>query len=138
MNVEHKMDIKPSSQTRWKNHVNSLRGIKIQASNIREVLFQLAEQDNDPKIRTEAESLTIHEIENFELLLAMVTWYELLTVVNGISKSLQTKDMCIDVAIKLLNGLIKYLEKYKECEFENTIVSGKKNCKRNGDWMCIC
>lgn len=104
-NVEY-LTIKPLSRTRLKSHVNSVRAIKTQASNVREALLQLAEKDNDPNIKSEVESLATHGIGNFQFLLAMVIWFELLTVVNEVSKSLQKKkkkeeDMCIDVAIEL-------------------------------------
>lgn len=83
--------LKLLSQTRWKSHVNSVNAIKTQTSDIREALLQLGEQDNDPKIKSEVESLAHHEIKNFEFLLAMTMWFELLFVVNEISKNLQQK-----------------------------------------------
>lgn len=51
--------------------MNGVNAIKTQASNIIEVLFQLDEQDTDPKIKSEAESLAHHGTWNFEFLLAM-------------------------------------------------------------------
>ena len=120
------LTIKPLSQTSWESHVNSVYAIKTQASDIREALLQLAEQDNDPKIKSETESLASHGIGNFEFLLAMVIWFELLSAVNEISKSLQKKDMRIDVAIELVKGLIKYMEKYRESGFANAIISAEK------------
>ncbi|XP_050919861.1 uncharacterized protein LOC127137445 [Lathyrus oleraceus] len=108
------LTIKSLSQTRWESHVNNVYAIQSQTSDVREALLQLAEQDNDPKIKSEAESLATHGIGNFEFLVAMIIWFELLTVVNGIRKSFQKQDMRIDVAIKLVKGLIKYFKKYRE------------------------
>ena len=121
------LTIKPLSQTRWESHVNSVYAIKSQTSDVREALLQLAEQDNDPKIKSEAESLATHGIGNFEFLVAMIIWFELLTDVNEINKSLQQKkDMRIDVAIELVKGLIKYLKKYRESGFVNAKASAEK------------
>lgn len=92
------LNIKPLLQTRWKSHVNSIHAIKSQISDVRETLLQLAEQDNDPKIKSEAESLATHEIWNFEFLVAMIIWFELLTTVKKLAK-VYKKDMRIDVAI---------------------------------------
>jgi hypothetical protein len=89
------LTIKPLSQTRWESHFNIVYAIKSQTSYVRETLLQLAEQDNDPKIKSEVESLETHGIGNFEFLVAMIIWFELLTVVNEISKSLHTKKTCI-------------------------------------------
>lgn len=65
--------------------------MKTQVSHIRESLLQQAEEDNDPKIKSEDGSLATHEIWNFEFLLAIIIWLELLTIVNEIRKSLQQK-----------------------------------------------
>lgn len=119
------LTIKPLSQTPWESHVNSVYAIKSQTSDVRETLLLLAEQDNDPKIKSEAESLATHGIGNFEFLVAMIIWFELLTVVNEIRKSLQEKDMRIDSAIELVKGLIKYLKKYRESGFVNAKASAE-------------
>jgi hypothetical protein len=119
------LTLKPLSNTRWESYVKSVNALKTQTLDIREALLQLAEQDNDPKIRSEADSLARHEIGNFEFLLAMNIWFDLLSVVDNISKSLQNKDMRIDCAIKLVKGLIKYLEKYRETGLDKAIISAK-------------
>ena len=49
----------------------------------------------------------------------MTILYDILFVVNSISKKLQSKDMGMDVAIEQLKGLIQFFEKYREDEFEN-------------------
>ncbi|XP_050876750.1 uncharacterized protein LOC127080476 [Lathyrus oleraceus] len=119
--------IKPLSQTRWKSNVNSVYAIKSQTSDVRETPLQLVEQDNDPKINSKVESLVTHRIGNFEFLVAMIIWFELLTVVNEISKILnKKKDMRIDVVIELVKGLIKYLKKYRKSRFINVKARAKK------------
>lgn len=75
-------------------HIYIVYAIKSQTSNLREALLQLVEQDNNPKIKSEVESLATHEIGNFEFLIAMFIWFELLTDVNEINKSLQ-KNTCV-------------------------------------------
>lgn len=52
---------------------------------VREALLQLAEQDSDSKVRTQAYRLARHGLGNFELLLAMIIWYDILYVVNLVS-----------------------------------------------------
>jgi len=43
---------------------------------------------------------TTYELENFEFLLGMTIWYDILFAVNSVSKNLQSKDMCINMAIE--------------------------------------
>ena len=67
--------------------------------------------------------LANYEIENFEFLVGMNILYDILFFVNSVSKTLQSKDMQIDIAINQLKGLITYLKTYRENEFESAINS---------------
>jgi hypothetical protein len=89
------LTIKPLSQTRWESHLNIVYAIKSQTSYVRETLLQLAEQDNDHKIKSEVESLATHGIGNFEFLVAMIICFEFLTATNKISKSFNKKKTCV-------------------------------------------
>jgi hypothetical protein len=51
-------------------------------------------------VKAEAESLT-----NFEFILAAIIWYDILFAVNTVSKSLQSADMQLDVAIQQTKDL---------------------------------
>ncbi|KAM3702383.1 hypothetical protein ACJW31_04G022100 [Castanea mollissima] len=90
---------KSLSQTRWESRIESVKVIKFQILEIRDALLQLAKTSEDPKTKSEADSLATYEIESFEFLLAMTIWYDILFAVNSVSKNLQLKDMYIDVAI---------------------------------------
>ena len=47
----------------------------------------------------------------------MTLWFDILFVVNSLSKRLQSKDMHIDIIIDQLRGLLSYFETYRENEF---------------------
>ena len=53
-----------------------------------------------------------NELGEYEFIVAIVIWYEVLFVVNLVSKNLQTKDMLIDVAIEKVKGLISFFKGY--------------------------
>ncbi|KAK4729464.1 hypothetical protein R3W88_022452 [Solanum pinnatisectum] len=93
---------------------------------IRDALFKLEEVSDDPKIKSEANCLAIFELEYFEFLLGMTIWYDVLFVVNSISKNLQSKDMHIDVAIDQLRGLVSFLKTYREEVFTSAMILAKK------------
>ena len=120
------LTMKPLSATRWESHVESVKAIRFQVLEIREALLQLAETDNDSKIRSEADSLATHELENFEFLLGMIIWYEILFAVNLVSKSLQSKDMLIDIAIDQVKELISFFENYREIGFTQAMITAKE------------
>ncbi|XP_075515349.1 uncharacterized protein LOC142549989 [Primulina tabacum] len=82
------LTVKPLSQTRWESHVESVKPIKEQIAQIRDALYDLANDSEDPKTKSEAESLALYELENFEFLLGVVIWYKLLHAINTVSNFL--------------------------------------------------
>ncbi|XP_022856014.1 zinc finger MYM-type protein 1-like [Olea europaea var. sylvestris] len=119
------LTLKPLSQTRWESHIESVRAIRFQALQIKKALLQLANID-DSKTKSEVECLATYEIDNFEFLLGMIIWYEVLNNINKVTKHLQTEDMHIDVAIDHLKGLISFFKGYREFGFESAMVDAKK------------
>ncbi|EOA18961.1 hypothetical protein CARUB_v10007596mg [Capsella rubella] len=96
---------------------------------IRDALFYLAENSDNPETKSEAESLAmseIHGIGSFEFLFGMVIWYELLFVVNKVSKILQSEDMDIDIAIVQLKGLVSFFRNYRETGFQAAKVEAER------------
>ncbi|XP_074271852.1 uncharacterized protein LOC141595785 [Silene latifolia] len=121
-----KLTLKPLSVTRWESRIESIKAIRFQIGDLREALLDVAEKDNDSKIRSEAKSLALNELGDFEFLVAIIIWYEMLYHVNLVSKSLQSKDMFIDVAIKEMKGLVTFFEEFRETGLENAIEEAKK------------
>jgi len=81
--------------------------------------------NDDPKIKSETECLATYELENFEFLLGMTIWYDILFAINSVSKNLQSKDMCINMVIEQLKGLLSFFETYREKGFENAFIFAK-------------
>ncbi|XP_028118958.1 zinc finger MYM-type protein 1-like [Camellia sinensis] len=120
------LTLKPLSQTRWESRVESVKAIRYQAPQIRDALNHLANLGEPHNTKSEAESLATYEIENFEFLLGMIIWHNLLFAVNSVSKIFQREDMHIDVAIIQLKGLITFLEKYRETGFLDAMIEAKE------------
>ena len=94
-----KFSLKSLSQTRLKSRIKSFKAIEFQTKKIKDSLVQLAKTSEDPKTKGEAMCLANYEIENFEFLVGMNIWYNILFSVNSVSKTLQSKDLQIDVSI---------------------------------------
>jgi hypothetical protein len=77
--------------------------------------------DNDSKIRSEAKSLATNELGDFEFLMSIIIWFEILSAINVVSKLLQSRDMVIDVAMEKITGLISFFKKYREIGFKNAL-----------------
>ncbi|XP_050920114.1 uncharacterized protein LOC127137729 [Lathyrus oleraceus] len=91
-----------------------------------ETLLEVSENDLDPKIQNEAKSLAINKLGNFEFLMAIIIWFEILSAINSVSKLLQEKDMLIDVAMEKIKGLISYFKGYRETSFYKVLINAKE------------
>uniref|UniRef100_A0A7N0U510 TTF-type domain-containing protein n=1 Tax=Kalanchoe fedtschenkoi TaxID=63787 RepID=A0A7N0U510_KALFE len=120
------LTLKSLSSTRWESRVDSVKAIRFQIGDVREALLQVSENDNDSKIKSEAKSLAENELGDFEFIVAIIIWYDVLSSVNVDSKSLQSVDMLIDVAIEKIEGLIAFFKEFREIGFSNTIEEAKK------------
>ncbi|KAL5582202.1 hypothetical protein UlMin_014644 [Ulmus minor] len=110
------LTVKPLSQTRWESRIESVKAIIFQTPNIRDALLELAETSDDSKIKSEAKCLATYELEDFEFLLGMTIWYDILF----------GKDMHIDVAIDQLKGFLSFFENYRTNGFAYAMISAKE------------
>ncbi|XP_071708867.1 uncharacterized protein [Rutidosis leptorrhynchoides] len=118
--------LKPLSQTHWKSRVECLKAIKTQLVDIREALLEVGEKDNDAAIASEANLIAEKELGEFDFLVSIVIWYQVLNKVNIVSKKLQSKDMHIEISIKEINSLIEFFKDYRETDFSQAIDEAKE------------
>ncbi|KAG4925001.1 hypothetical protein JHK87_050541 [Glycine soja] len=99
-----KFSVKSLSQTIWECRIESVKAIKFQAPKTSDTLVQLSKTSEDPKIKSVTICLATYEMENFEYLLGMNIWYDILFVVNlenGFAFTLEsTKEMTIEMDIE--------------------------------------
>ncbi|KAL4582621.1 hypothetical protein LXL04_007178 [Taraxacum kok-saghyz] len=69
---------KSLSTTRWEIRVYSVKAVRLQLSDFREALLDIGENDNDAKIKSEAKSLANNELGEFEFLVSIILWYQIL------------------------------------------------------------
>lgn len=94
------LTLKSLSTTRWESHIESVKAIKSQASQIREALFKLTEISEDAKLSRDAQSLALGELSSFEFILSLVIWHDILHKINLVSKKLQSEDMRLDATVR--------------------------------------
>ncbi|KAK2644795.1 hypothetical protein Ddye_019990 [Dipteronia dyeriana] len=95
------LTLKTLSTTRWESRINSVKAIKYQAPQIKEALLVLLDSSEDTKTKSEAENLA-NELEKIEFLLGMTI------SINIVIKTLQSNDMCLDIAMGHLKGEIAW------------------------------
>jgi len=72
---------------------------------------------------SECQSL-VSALENFEVLVGLVIWHDILFSINKVSKKLQSKIVSIDATLKHIEGVILYF-KYRDKGFTSSIDTAK-------------
>ncbi|KAG2653039.1 hypothetical protein PVAP13_1NG424076 [Panicum virgatum] len=108
-----KLTIKPLSNTRWEIRIKSVQPIRYQTPQIRSALQKVEEVcTDDPSA-------------NFEFIVGMVIWHDVLFTINMVSKKLQSKIVCMDATLKQIEGVISYFRKYRVEGFDSSIEVAK-------------
>ena len=81
---------------------------------------------DDPGTVSDCQSL-VSALENFEFLVGLVIWRDILFSINKVSKKLQSKIVSIDATLKHIQGVIAYFEKYRDEGFISSMET-TKNC----------
>jgi len=117
--------VKQWSETRWESRINSIKALRFQLSSILNALEEVSETANDLMAQSEAVSLS-NEIGNYEFILSLVIWYDILTEVNIVSKSVQDHNMDINTSVKLVQSLIQFLHQFRKDGFNLAKIAAKK------------
>jgi hypothetical protein len=78
------LSLKKVCETRWESRVSSLAAVRYHYSSVRDALLNLYDETNDSVAASEAVSL-IRYMEQFEFIVTMVAWYDILFQVNIVS-----------------------------------------------------
>jgi hypothetical protein len=99
--------------------------IRYQAPQIRSALQEVERtSSDDPKAVSDAQSL-VTALENFEFLVGMVIWDDILSTINMVSKKLQSPIVCLDGTMQQIEGVISYFQKYRDTGFSASIETAK-------------
>ncbi|XP_066354822.1 uncharacterized protein [Miscanthus floridulus] len=113
------LTLKSVSATRWESRIDSVKAIRFQCADIWEALLQVSDIDNDPAKSSEAKGLANNELGQYDFIVAVAIWYEVLYAANLVSKQMQEKDMLIDGYRE--TGFLQALESAKEIALEMDI-----------------
>ena len=81
-------------------------------------------EENLPKSVGDSQSL-VTTLENFEFLVGMVIWDDILSTINMVSKKLQSPIVSLDGTLKQIEGVITYFQDYRDTGFSASIETAK-------------
>ncbi|PNT60887.1 hypothetical protein BRADI_5g07655v3, partial [Brachypodium distachyon] len=110
---------------KWQILKDNISGWTLKSMSATRWESRVAETDNDVKTGSEALGLAKNELGEYEFIVAILIWYEVLFAVNLVSKNLQAKDMLIHVAIEKVQGLISFFKGYRETGFLEALETAK-------------
>uniref|UniRef100_H2ZZ10 DUF4371 domain-containing protein n=1 Tax=Latimeria chalumnae TaxID=7897 RepID=H2ZZ10_LATCH len=106
----------------WECRVESLKAVRYQTVDMHDALVTLAEsEDCDPAVRHEANTLA-SQLTDFKFLIAMVVWYDILSQVNVVSKSMQN----IATAVIMMEACFKYMISYRKTGYATAVTIAKE------------
>ncbi|XP_022165449.1 uncharacterized protein LOC111030323 [Myzus persicae] len=123
--------LKPMSDTRWESRVESIKPIRFQLGQVHDALVEVSELTKVPKIKSESLSLANY-VFSYDFILSVVIWYELLSAINKVSKSLQSEAMELSNAVQLLSGLKDFFNNFREKGFELSKKTAQQLCEDIG------
>ncbi|XP_075687657.1 zinc finger MYM-type protein 1-like [Rhinoderma darwinii] len=124
--------VKPLCTTRWECRINCIKPLKYNIGGIQEALFALAEDPStEPKTSHEAQTLS-QQIVEFEFIVALIVWYDLLFQINIVSKAIQYESADLISATHLIKKTYEFLKNFRETGFESSLKAAKKLAEDNG------
>ena len=115
------LSVKPLSKTRWECQIDSVKAICYQVGEVYNVLVEISEITDEPKVKTAAESLA-NQLKGYKFSVSLIFWHEVLFKVNFVSKELQGETKDIDEGMDSLEKLLSWLRIYREGGCDDVLI----------------
>ncbi|XP_046742963.1 uncharacterized protein LOC124409411 [Diprion similis] len=121
------ISVKSLPETRWEGKINAVKAIRFQITEIREALREIRRisQGKDAKLTAELRGISF-EIESLSFLIRLVVWYDILQVINKISKVLQSPQVDLHTTMNMIDGALFQLQAFRESGFAKCVATAKE------------
>ncbi|XP_071965524.1 zinc finger MYM-type protein 1-like [Antedon mediterranea] len=124
-NIQHPSSLKRLSETRWASHCDSLRTIEKTLPALLDALEEIAEEEHDNKIVSNAIGL-LESVSTFDFIAAFTVLKDILETIRVASDALQERGIAIDTALQLIDNAEKALADKRSDEYYKTLMSNAK------------
>lgn len=123
-----KTTLKSWSDTRWESRLKSVEPVRYKARQVREALVEISEMTSDPGVKVEAQALA-EEVGSYRFCIRTAIWHDILTMIQHVSKLLQSPSVELDVAVNLLEKTRNSLFHYRNTGFSKAKAAAKDMCE---------
>lgn len=127
MNVKD-LTIKALSTTRWECRVEAVKAVRYQLPDILnalEALHDFAIEKSDSECASSASSLC-RELKRWPFMVSCVVWYNVLYVINKVSKILQGPKVSIETMKREISAVIDFLQDFREHGFNAAKIDARE------------
>ena len=115
--------VKYPSETRWESKIASVKVVRFHLVGIVKGLYEILCETSDACADIEG---LLHNLTYFESLVSCAIWYNVLSKVNLVSKSLQAIDMQVDKAIILISSACSWIQEFRQKGFSQVLHEARE------------
>ena len=117
--------VKYPSETRWESKIASVKVVRFHLVGIAKALYEILCETSDASDCADIEGL-LHNLASFESLVSCAIWYNVLSNVSFVSKSLQAIDMQVDKAIILISSACSWIQEFRPNGFSQVLHEARE------------
>ena len=117
--------MKYPSETTWESKIASAKVVRFHLVGIVKALYEILCDTSDASDCADIEGL-LHNLTSFESLVSCAIWYNVLSKVNLVSKSLQAIDMQVDKAIILISSVCSWIQEFRQNGFSQVLHEARE------------
>jgi hypothetical protein len=125
-----KLTLKRVCDTRWESRIDAIRPIRHQFGEIYDALLHIKEDLNltgSHGLQTKSDACDLlKNICDFKFISSVIVWYDILSAVNPISKQLQSIHYDIQMVLKSVSSIVKFLKEYRQNGFPKVKIAAKE------------
>lgn len=126
-----KLTLKKVCDTRWESRINAIRPIRYQFEELYNALNYIKDDINltgthGLQTKADAYALLKNIICDFKFICSIIIWYDILSIVNPVSKQLQSIQFDLKISVKSISEIIEFLKEYRKNGFFNVKLIAKE------------